>query len=177
MGAGSCNIIFRGHDMVETVVFDFDGVIHSYTSGWQGPGVIPDPPVPGIKEALKILQDIGYRIIIISSRSRYPEGVLAMTEYLEKHQIPYNEIDSEKPPAVAYVDDRAVRFDGNCDAMIKSIQCEQVWYKEKPVCLHCSFSEPAAFPEVFCNKKQIRVYRQKVACPSFYQETGNPASF
>jgi hypothetical protein len=26
---------------------DFDGVLHSYTSGWKGAAVIPDPPVPG----------------------------------------------------------------------------------------------------------------------------------
>lgn len=37
--------------MKQTVVFDFDGVIHSYTSGWKGETIIPDPPVPGIKEA------------------------------------------------------------------------------------------------------------------------------
>jgi hypothetical protein len=44
-----------------TVVFDFDGVIHSYTSGWQGEGVANDPIVPGMAEELKriyIMMDI-----------------------------------------------------------------------------------------------------------------------
>ena len=42
-----------------TVVFDFDGVIHSYTSGWKGVANIPDPPVPGIREALADLRAAG----------------------------------------------------------------------------------------------------------------------
>ena len=35
-----------------TLCVDFDGVIHSYISGWKGADVIPDPPVPGAIEAL-----------------------------------------------------------------------------------------------------------------------------
>lgn len=38
--------------MKQTVVFDFDGVIHSYISGWKESTTIPDPPVPGIAEAM-----------------------------------------------------------------------------------------------------------------------------
>ena len=30
-----------------TIILDFDGVIHSYTSGWQGADVIGDPPWRG----------------------------------------------------------------------------------------------------------------------------------
>ena len=42
-----------------TVVFDFDGVIHSYTSGWKGTTEIPDPPVPGIQEAIEHIRMAG----------------------------------------------------------------------------------------------------------------------
>lgn len=40
---------------IPTVSFDFDGVIHSYRSGWKGAAVIPDPPVEGIKEVIEQL--------------------------------------------------------------------------------------------------------------------------
>lgn len=36
------------------VIIDFDGVLHSYTSGRKGADVIPDPPTPGAKEAMAI---------------------------------------------------------------------------------------------------------------------------
>ena len=51
-----------------TLCFDFDGVIHSYTSGWKGAEVIPDPPVEGIKEALTELQR-DYKITILCCKS------------------------------------------------------------------------------------------------------------
>jgi hypothetical protein len=34
-----------------TVCLDFDGVVHSYRSGWRGATVIPDPPIHGTAEA------------------------------------------------------------------------------------------------------------------------------
>lgn len=43
----------------KTVIFDFDGVIHSYASGWQGVTEIHDPPVDGIKEAIDELRSDG----------------------------------------------------------------------------------------------------------------------
>ena len=45
------------------VVLDFDGVIHSYVSGWQGAGVVPDPPVPLIDEEIKRIRAAGYRVV------------------------------------------------------------------------------------------------------------------
>jgi hypothetical protein len=49
------------------LVLDFDGVIHSYTSGWKGADVIPDPPTPGAREAIRTLRET-YRVVVNSSR-------------------------------------------------------------------------------------------------------------
>ena len=39
-----------------TVCLDFDGVLHSYRSGWCGADVIPDPPIHGTREAVARLR-------------------------------------------------------------------------------------------------------------------------
>lgn len=59
--------------MKQTVVFDFDGVIHSYISGWQGITTIPDPPVPGIAEAIQNIRK-HYVVAVVSTRCSTPEG-------------------------------------------------------------------------------------------------------
>jgi hypothetical protein len=63
---------------------DFDGVIHSYSSGWKGAAVIPDPPVPGalefIREALT-----RFEVHIFSSRSHQWGGKRAMKRWLYDH--------------------------------------------------------------------------------------------
>ena len=65
---------------------DFDGVLHSYTSGWEGPRNIPDPPVDG---ALEWLADIvnHFDVQIFSSRSRYLFARRAMKRWLTRNYL------------------------------------------------------------------------------------------
>ncbi|MGU3656789.1 hypothetical protein [Methylobacterium fujisawaense] len=112
---------------------DFDGVIHSYSSGWKGAAVIPDPPVPG---ALAFIEGAVHRftVAIYSSRSGQPGGIHAMREYLRDAAMEYfakthglggsdrrEAVDAlmddlswptEKPPALVTIDDRAIQFTG-----------------------------------------------------------------
>lgn len=62
-------------DKKGTVVFDFDGVIHSYTSGWQGEGVANDPIVPGMAEELKRIYTSGYKVVVVSTRCNSRKGM------------------------------------------------------------------------------------------------------
>ena len=104
--------------MKKTVAFDFDGVIHSYTSGWQGADVVPDPPVPGIKESIEALRTAGYEVAVVSSRANTEEGCAAINNFLKEHEITVDMVTDKKPPALVYVDDRAICFDGNAKSIV-----------------------------------------------------------
>ena len=113
------------------ICVDFDGVIHSYTSGWQGVAVIPDPPVPGAIEWLRDHLPIpdavcamggeytGPIVCIYSSRSKSWLGRWAMKKWLIKHGLHPAYISegllkfpAKKPAAFLTIDDRAICFNG-----------------------------------------------------------------
>lgn len=101
-----------------TLCVDFDGVIHSYTSGWKGADVVLDPPVPGAIAWLRSMLEQGFQVCVYSSRSKDPAGVQAMREWFELHGAPTSVVDAlefptEKPAAHITIDDRAFRFEGD----------------------------------------------------------------
>jgi hypothetical protein len=98
---------------------DFDGVIHSYSSGWKGAHVIPDPPVPGAFAFIRRAQE-HFTVAIYSSRSNQPGGLEAMKDYVALNsELGFRdpligiEWPLEKPPAMITIDDRALCFTGN----------------------------------------------------------------
>lgn len=124
-----------------TLALDFDGCVHSYTSGWKGAAVIPDPPVPG---AIAFLTEAvqRFRVCICSSRcvgeeirsfingqtvvSAKPNwhGIYAMDDWFEENGLPRDvrkqlEYWVAKPPAHIMIDDRALRFDGDWSAVLQ----------------------------------------------------------
>lgn len=115
--------------MQKRVVFDFDGVIHSYTSGWKGEEVIPDPPVKGIDKAIQEIYEAGYQIVVCSTRCCDTLGRQAVIKYLKKHDLwKYVELVTDKKvPAVAYIDDRAIRFDGHPDTLLMAVNSIKPW--------------------------------------------------
>ena len=119
---------------------DFDGVIHSYTSGWQGAHIIPDPPVPGalafMLEALK-----HFDVFIFSSRSHQHGGIAAMRAWLRSHAdglwhptpdgpgLEDVGFCSYKPSAMVSIDDRAITFDGTWPS-IETLKEFKPWNKK-----------------------------------------------
>lgn len=104
---------------------DFDGVVHSYTSGWKGADVVPDPPVPGAIRWLRKATE-WWDVQIYSSRTSQAGGIEAMRVWLLNFAIhEFGDMDAaerfmaeisfpaQKPPAVLTIDDRAICFEGN----------------------------------------------------------------
>ena len=104
---------------MKKIAIDFDGVIHPYSKGWQD-GQLYDDPVEGTKESLAILVKSGYYIVIFTTRlndeenNNVPELKQRVLDYLFKNRIlegeHWHEITCKKPNAIAYIDDRAIRF-------------------------------------------------------------------
>lgn len=124
------------------LVLDFDGVIHSYTSGWEGADVISDPPVDG---AMRFIWEASehFRVAIYSSRSNQVLGRQAMKRWLTKHFLEHWAADrtaaddklaeiewpTAKPSAFVTIDDRALTFDGTWPD-IKTLQEFKPWNKK-----------------------------------------------
>jgi hypothetical protein len=108
--------------VTQTVAVDFDGVIHAYSMGW-GDGTIYDEPVEGAFNALRGLME-RHAVYIHTSRDASQVGQWIR----ERSGIPcewftdlrhparfWNHQDSLlitplKLPAIAYIDDRGIRF-------------------------------------------------------------------
>lgn len=113
--------------MKKTLLVDFDGVVHSYESGWVEADFVPDPPVAGAMEFLHGAIK-KFDVKIYSSRSSHAGGTKAMKTWLQywaKKQLPEAEADvvvswteavgsfpTDKPAAFLTIDDRCVCFDG-----------------------------------------------------------------
>ena len=124
----------------KTICVGLDGVIAQYR-GWKGPDHIGEP-MPGVKHFLyELTKD--YNIIIHTTR-QYP----GVWDWLLKHQLRdyITGITSTKVPAVAYIDDKAVCFQGNFSEALTKIAffspwwkqtCSNCGYREGPVCREC----------------------------------------
>ena len=102
--------------MKPILCLDFDGVCHSYESGWKGKTVIPDPPVEGLFRFLGMASQY-FDIAIYSTRSNTSEGREAMQEWFGKWYPTNMEFISlafpeTKPPAFVSLDDRVLTFTG-----------------------------------------------------------------
>jgi hypothetical protein len=121
-------VITNGHPPMadKIVLVDFDATLFPFGFLFDYP-----EPLPGAIEALKILQNAGYKIWIFTSRlsPKWLESVgqtalaheVYILDILSKYGISVEGVTAEKFPAEAYVDDKAYRFENNWDEVVKKI--------------------------------------------------------
>jgi hypothetical protein len=126
-------------EYVPILCLDFDGVLHSYKSGWKGARNIPDPPVDGAIEWLVNLVKSGeWQVCIYSSRSRYWGGRRAMKRWIRQHFELL--VTKDTPDCVSFV----------CQTAFADPWAEEVEYAAKRLVRAIKFPlmKPAAFLQV-----------------------------
>ena len=106
--------------MKPRIMIDLDGVVHRYSKGFYD-GTLYDDPMNGAKEFIDGMKDI-YEVVIFTARVSTTKDRFApassikyVEEWLNKHNIYFDMVTSDKLPAIAYVDDRAIEFKGDWD--------------------------------------------------------------
>lgn len=106
------------YNVKNVLCLDFDGVIHDDSLGFHD-GTIYGLPIEGSIEAIINLSR-KYKIIIFTCKANPDRpkinnktGVELIWEWLEKHNIKdfIYDITFTKPTALAYIDDKAIRFE------------------------------------------------------------------
>ncbi len=116
--------------MKQTVIVDFDGVIHSYSSGWKGADTVADLPTDGAREAIAKLRE-EYIVVVCSSRCHQPGGIEAIRAWLRLHDIEVDDVTNDKPPHIVTIDDRALRFNGDWQEVLDGIKTAGVPWNKK----------------------------------------------
>lgn len=117
--------------MKKTICLDFDGVIHSYRSGWKGITNIPDPPTIYCGYNLRKMIERGYELVIHSTRCKNWRGRRAIRKWMKEFHLPVLKVVKKKPPAFITVDDRAITFGGIWCETLRDIEAFEVWNKKE----------------------------------------------
>lgn len=105
----------------KTICVDFDGVLNEYNGYEEGD---LGEPLSASKEFIKELRK-KYKVVILTSRPK--EQVI---DWLNNNGFPSMEVTNRKVPAVAYIDDRAIQFNGSYILTIyEALNFKPYWMK------------------------------------------------
>jgi len=98
----------------KTICVDFDGVIHLYSKGFQKENSCYDEEVEGAIESLVRLVKRGYKVVVLTARTDFNPVIAWLDQEFRKKNEDFVmsdiEVTNVKPIAIAYIDDRAIRF-------------------------------------------------------------------
>jgi hypothetical protein len=111
--------ILQKNENENQIAIDFDGVIHKNSKGFFD-GTVYDEPIEGSLDSIKKIYNLGYRIIIFTAKAKSDRPLVGgktgkelVWDWLKKYNIDtyIKEVTSEKPRALYYIDDKAIRFE------------------------------------------------------------------
>ena len=108
-----------------TISIDLDGVLDNYTK-------YEDNHIPeirqGAKEFIQKLHKSGYNLILFTNRKPLSASKWLIENNLDMY---FSDVTNIKPMAVIYVDDRALKFEGDYNKTFNQIKEFNVYWKNK----------------------------------------------
>ena len=107
----------------KTIMIDLDGVLDNYT--------VYTDEIPSIKEGAKefvIELSKDFNLVLFTTRD-----TKQAVEWLQINEIDkyFSDVTKVKNPAYIYIDDIALKFNGNYDETLKEIEKFDVYWKDK----------------------------------------------
>lgn len=109
----------------KSIAIDFDGVVAHYVPGMASRDE-QGLPIDDARVAMRRLKhDFRFNIIIWTSRPITRN----LKRWLENYNIPYDKI-IQKPDCHMFIDDRAIKFNGNWNETLQEIKRFREWWRE-----------------------------------------------
>ena len=107
---------FKDKFMKKKIFIDFDGVLNTY-NGWKGDEEL-FKPLADTKEFLKKLSQV-YEVYVFTTRERGDVCKWLIRYHLDDYIA---DVTNKKEPAYVYIDDRAVKFNGDYTKLFEDIE-------------------------------------------------------
>jgi len=111
-------------------MIDLDGTIHKYSKGYQD-GTLYDDPFDGARETIEWLKDLGFEVIIFTTRAskenaeemggNHLQQIRNIENYLTNNNIYFDRTTSDKLGADFYIDDKAITIENGDWHSVKKI--------------------------------------------------------
>ena len=93
------------------IAVDWDHTLYDEATGW----------LPDAKRALKVMKRKGHKVVIHSCRASYPAGEQFIRAALRTAGYPDIQVTSEKLEADVYIDDKALRYEGDWSTTLSQL--------------------------------------------------------
>ena len=116
--------ITLGETMKKTIMIDLDGVLDNYNGNYIE-DTIPDIK-SGAKEFIEKLSK-DYELILFTTRNSKLATIWLQDNKIDKY---FKDVTNVKIPAYIYIDDRAIKFEGDYNKTLDEIKKHNVYWKQ-----------------------------------------------